>query len=302
MEQLFEILNPHFLLRNSFYVGLIVGFVCPQVGIFFVLRRMILLGIALPQVSNAGIAFAFLLHNMGVHFFYHMESDADMALAGSVVFTLIAIFTLAILERKQKGFTENRIGYTYALAGATSIIFISWNPYGRSELLSMLQGEIIAIPDIYFWLMLGIYGIIFIFLTGFHRNFILVSYDRDMAITMGKKVVLWDILLFFIIGILISFGVMAVGPMVIFGFLLIPTIAARMITRGILLFCIVSSAIGIVSAFLGFYLSYRFDLPTGPTDVALLCIVFILLYAGKLCFRLLRRKPPPSFTKGLSQR
>ena len=103
MEQLLEIINPHFLLRNALYAGLIVGFVCPQVGIFFVLRRMVLLGIALPQVSNAGIAFAFLLHTLGWHFFPHMESEKTMALTGSVIFALIAIFTLAILERKRKG-------------------------------------------------------------------------------------------------------------------------------------------------------------------------------------------------------
>ena len=288
MEQLLEIISPHFLLRNALYASLLVGFVCPQVGIFFVLRRMVLLGIALPQVSNAGIAFAFLLHTLGWHFFYHMESEKIMALTGSVIFTFIAIFILAILERKRKGFPENRIGFTYVLAGATSILFVSWNPYGQTEVLSMLKGEIISIPDIYLLSMLAIYGTIFIFLIGFHRNFVLVSYDADMAVTMGKKVILWDIMLYLIIGIIISFGVMTVGPLVIFGFLLIPAIAARMVTRGILFFCIVSSVIGVAASFIGFYISYRFDLPTGPTDVALLCGILVLLYLGKIPFRFKR--------------
>lgn len=288
MEQLLQILDPHFLLRNAFYAGLIVGFVCPQVGIFFVLRRMVLLGIALPQVSNAGVAFAFLLHTIGWHIFHHIESEKVMALTGSVVFTLITIFVLAVLERRRKGFTENRIGFTYAIAGAISVLFVSWNPYGKSEVLSMLTGEIVSIPDIYLWSILAIYGMIFIVLIGFHRNFVVVSYDIDMATTIGKKVILWDILLYLIIGIIISFGVMSVGPLVIFGFLLIPPVAARMVTRGILLFCIVSSTIGVIASFVGFYISYRFDLPTGPTDVALLCVILVLLYCGKLIFRLKR--------------
>lgn len=288
MDQLLEIINPHFLLRNAFYAGLIVGFVCPQVGIFFVLRRMVLLGIALPQVSNAGIAFAFLLHTIGWHFLPHMESERTMALTGSIVFALIAIFTLAILERKQKGFTENRIGFTYVLAGAASILFVSWNPYGQTEVLSMIRGEIVSIPDFYLWSMLAIYGTIFICLVGFHRNFVLVSYDTDMAITLGKRVILWDILLYLIIGIVISFGVMTVGPLVIFGFLLIPPIAARMVVRGILPFCIVSSVIGTAASFIGFYISYRFDLPTGPTDIAILSIILVLLYLGKISIRLKR--------------
>ena len=288
MEHLLEILSPHFLLRNALYAGLVVGFVCPQVGIFFVLRRMILLGITLPQVSNAGIAFAFLLHTINWHFLPHVESERAMALIGSIVFTLIAIFVLAILERKRRGFTENRIGYIYALAGAASILFVSWNPYGQTEVLSMLKGEILSIPDIYLWSMFAIYGTVFICLLGFHRVFVLVSYDADMAVTMGKNVVLWDILLYLIIGIIISFGVMTVGPLVIFGFLLIPAIAARMVTRGILPFCIVSSVIGVVTAFWGFYISYCFDLPTGPTDVALLCVILVLLYFGKMFVRLKR--------------
>lgn len=281
MEQLLEILSPHFLLKNSLYAGLIVGFVCPQVGIFFVLRRMVLLGIALPQVSNAGITFAFLLHTVGFHFLPHMESEKFMALAGSVFLTLIAIFILAILERRRKGFTENRIGFTYSIAGAASILFVSWNPYGQTEVLSLLKGEIVSIPDIYLWLMLAIYGTIFICLVGFHRSFVVVSYDADMATTIGKKVILWDVLLYLIIGVVISFGVMTVGPLVIFGFLLIPAITARMITRGILPFCIVSSIIGVIASFLGFYLSYCYDLPTGPTDVVLLSAILLLSFLVK---------------------
>ena len=285
MEQLFEILSPHFLLKNTLYASLLVGLVCPQVGIFFMLRRMVLLGIALPQVSNAGIAFAFLLHSIGWHFLPHMESEKAMALAGSIAFTLITIFTLAVLERKGKGLTENRIGFTYAIAGAASILFVSWNPFGQSEVLSMLKGEILSVPDVYLWSMFAIYGIILIVLIGFHHNFILVSYDIDMATTIGKKVILWDVLLYLIIGIIISFGVMTVGTLVIFGFLLIPAIAARMITRGIFPFCLVSSVIGVIAAFLGFYISYRFDLPTGPTDVALLCVILSILFLGKLLIK-----------------
>lgn len=285
MNHLIEILSPHFLLRNALYAGLVVGFVCPQVGIFFVLRRMVLLGVALPQVSNAGITFAFLLHTVGWHFLPHMESEKSMALAGSVVFTLIAIFALAILERKRKGFTENRIGFIYALAGAASLLFVAWNPFGQTEVLSLLKGEIISIPDAYLWSMIAIYGAIFICLTGFHRNFVLVSYDADMAVTMGKRVIVWDVILYLIIGVIISFGVMTVGPLVIFGFLLIPPIASRMVTRGIRLFCVVSSAIGVAASFLGFYVSYRFDLPTGPTDVAMLCAILVLLYCGKILAR-----------------
>ena len=49
METLREMLDPAFLLRNSVYMSLLVGLVCPLVGAYLVLRRLILLGVALPH-------------------------------------------------------------------------------------------------------------------------------------------------------------------------------------------------------------------------------------------------------------
>ena len=59
METLREILAPDFLLRNSVYIGLLVGLACPLVGVYLVLRRLVFMGVALPQISSCGIAAAF---------------------------------------------------------------------------------------------------------------------------------------------------------------------------------------------------------------------------------------------------
>lgn len=285
MDALFDILNPGFLLRNSFYASLIVGFICPLVGVYFVLRRIIFLGVALPQISSAGIAFAFLSRSLGLHFIHHIAEERVMALFGSIIFTFLSILVLAILERRRKGTTEGWIGVTYALGGAASILFVVWNPSGESEILSMLKGNILAINEADLLVIMGVYFSILIVLIGFQRDFVLVSYDPDLAVTIGKNPFLWDFLLYIVIGLTISLGVMTVGPLVIFGFLVIPPVTARMLTFGMKRFYIVSSLIGGLSAFLGFYLSYRFDLPTGATDVALLCLV---LFASSLFYGIKR--------------
>jgi len=41
MESLKEILSPDFLLRNSLYTSMLIGFACPLVGVFLVLRRLV---------------------------------------------------------------------------------------------------------------------------------------------------------------------------------------------------------------------------------------------------------------------
>ena len=118
METLREILDPQFLLRNSVYMSLLIGFVCPLVGIYLVIRRLIFMGVALPQVSSCGIAFAFTLHARG--FIPHLEENSEhgLALAGAILFTIGTLLILAFFERQQRGMAEGRIGTAYALAGA----------------------------------------------------------------------------------------------------------------------------------------------------------------------------------------
>ena len=50
MSSLLEILSPHFLLRDAVVASVLVGLVCPLVGVYLVLRRMIFIGVALPVV------------------------------------------------------------------------------------------------------------------------------------------------------------------------------------------------------------------------------------------------------------
>src|ERR1039457_3249775 len=58
MESLRQILSPDFLLRNSVYTSVLIGFACPLVGVFLVLRRLVFMGVALPQISSTGVAIA----------------------------------------------------------------------------------------------------------------------------------------------------------------------------------------------------------------------------------------------------
>jgi hypothetical protein len=83
METIREILGPDFLLRNSVYMSLLVGLACPLVGVYLVLRRLVFMGVALPQISSCGIAFAFALHAWGL--VPHFEGgEHTLAFAGSV--------------------------------------------------------------------------------------------------------------------------------------------------------------------------------------------------------------------------
>ena len=57
----------------------------------------------------------------------------------------------------------------------------------------------------------------------------------------GKRVALWDALLYLLIGITISLGVMTAGPLVTFGFLVVPPLTARLLTRRMLAFSLLAA-------------------------------------------------------------
>ncbi len=291
MSTLAEILRPDFLLHDALVGNLLVGAVCPLVGVYFLLRRMIFLGVALPQLSAAGIALAFLLYRslMGVH--QHFEpNERLLATAGSFGVTLIGLLVLASLERGGRETVEARIGTTYALAAAATILLLAADPYGEAHMVNLLKGDILTTSGTNLTLLFTVLSGAGLALLAFRRELLLVSFDRDMAVTLGKRVGLWDALLYLIIGVTISFGVMTAGPMVTFGFLVVPPLTARLLTRRMLSFSLVASILGAIAAFAGFYCAYRFDLPLGPTDVAFAGGELLVAGAGSMLRRSLRSR------------
>jgi ABC-type Mn2+/Zn2+ transport system permease subunit len=289
MNTLREIFGPNFLLWKSIYVSLAVGLVCPLVGVYLVLRRLIFMGVALPQISSCGIAFAFSMQAWGVIPHMHTE-EHGLAFFGSLLFTLPTILILSLLVRRGGGSVEGRLGTVYVLAGAWSILLLVTNPLGEHGLLDMLKGEIIAVSDADLWRTVVTFGVIVVFFFLFHKEFLLISFDREMAVTLKKKVMLWDAVLFLLIGLAISMAVLSVGPLVTFGFLLIPPLITHLFARNMRQFALAASGIGVVAAFVGFCLAYRWDFPVGPTDVALLGMIYFVAFLAKTVLRLGRRR------------
>jgi ABC-type Mn2+/Zn2+ transport system permease subunit len=276
METLHHILSPDFLLRNSVYTSVLVGFACPLVGVFLVMRRLVFLGVALPQISSTGVAIALSLPLwLGFRLTDHGSHSAhQLAFVGSIIFSLTAILILAFLERRGRGQPEGRLGTAYVVAAALGILLLAKNPYGEIGWLDMLKGEVIAVHNSDLALTAAALTIVVATLGLFHKELLLVSFDRETAITLRKNVVFWDVLLYILIGLTVSMAVLSVGPLITFGFLLIPALAAHLFARNMHQFTVLASLIGGVTAFLGFWIAYQCDLPVGPTDVVLLGVVY----------------------------
>ena len=280
MEILHQIFSPDFLLRNSIYTSVLIGLTCPLVGVFLVMRRLVFMGVALPQISSTGIAIALSLPLwLGFHTTDHGSQSAHtLAFAGSMSFSLVAILVLAFLERRGRGQPEGRLGTAYVVAAALSILLLAKNPYGEIGLLDLLKGEVITISNFDLALTAATLALVLAALGLFHKELLLVSFDRVMAITLRKNVVFWDVLLYLLIGLTVSMAVLSVGPLIAFGFLLIPVLTAHAIARNMRQLMILASVIGGVAAFLGFCIAYKWDMPVGPTDVVLLGLLYAIAW------------------------
>jgi ABC-type Mn2+/Zn2+ transport system permease subunit len=287
METIRAILAHDSLLRDALYTSLLVGFVCPLIGVFLVLRRLIFMGVALPQISATGVAFALLVPIwLGISG-RTLHDEHLLAFVGATVFSVTAIMVLALTERR--GVPEGRIGTAYAIATAASFLLLSQNAQAEMGWLNLMKGEVIAIC----FADLIITGLVFAgvlaMLWIFHKEFLLVSFDRTLAFTLGRRVLFWDLFLYLLIGTTISTAVMSVGPLMAFGFLVIPVLTVQGFTTTMRHLCIGASLIGGGSAFLGFCLAYRFDLPIGPAIVALLGLAYAVSGLIRFAVRIAKR-------------
>jgi len=196
---------------------------------------------------------------------------------GSVAFTLGGLLVLTAFERRGRETVEARIGVTYAIAAALTILFLAVDPHGDAEMVNLLKGDILATTRTSLTLLASVLGAVVVVLFACRKEFLLVSFDRDLAVVFGKWAGLWDGLLYLTIGVTISLGVMTAGPLVTFGFLVVPPLTARLLTRRMLSFSLVAAAIGGAAAFGGFYCAYRMDLPLGPAEVALASLMLIVV-------------------------
>lgn len=278
MVSFWEVFSPSFLLFPALLGSSILGLVCPLVGAHLILRRRVLLGLTLPQVAACGVAFTFWLYHAagGVH---GAGGERLLATAGSLIFTLAALALLAYLDRHASGSPEGRLAAAYALAAALTILFIVYNPAGELEILNLLKGEVIALSQQELTLLAAVYAVVLAGLVLFRREFLLTSFDLDLAYLLTGGNVQWGLWLYVLCGLSIAVGVIMAGPLLVFGFMVLPPLAARGLARNMRSFFLLSSLLGLVTAIAGFYLSIRLDLPLGPTDVALGCAMIFFVHA-----------------------
>jgi zinc transport system permease protein len=265
-------LSPDFLFRNALLGGLGVALLCSALGVYLVLRRLVLIGVALPQASAAGIALVFWLSG---HVHTGGASQHGLALLGSLGATFGALAALLLAQHRARVPAEWGVGALFALTSAATILFVAMNPTGDLEMANLLRGELLALTAGDLAEITAATAAVAALLVLFRRELLVTSFDPEFARTIGRVPLRSDALLYGLLGAGISLGVMNAGPLVVFGFLVLPALAALQIAPGIGWAFALSAGFAAASFLGGFGVAYRVDLPTGPVAVALAGVLWL---------------------------
>lgn len=251
------------LFREALYGALVIGIACSVLGVYVVLRRIVFVGAALAQISSAGIALALWMsgHGWGGELTHH-------PVAFALVFSLAGALFFSVGHTSRAGVPPDAtIGVTYAVAAAVGILLIAKAAAGEAHDI-FLQGNILGITGTDTLVLVGIAVPVLLVHVLFYKEFLFVSFDRETARTQGLRVGMWNLVLYFTLGLVIAFAMQFAGVMLVFNFLVLPAVTGLLLARSMAGIFAIAVGSAVLAAIGGFTLSVPFDLPSGPAIIA----------------------------------
>jgi len=256
---------------------LLAGLAVPWVGCFLYARRTSFHGIVLPQCAAAGIGCGFFVLPYWGEFVGWPDAEIQERLSGphgglgyhlfwAGAFTFVGLWALAA-ARRSAGREVGRLAAVFAVASAVTVIGARRSPVGMLFVDELMRGEILFLgPGGFTTLAVGV-TVVGVGLLGLRDALTLASFDRDTAQVLGLPVAGLEVLLHALTGLTVTIGSLTVGPVVLFGLLVLPPIAACRLARSMAGFLVLSSVFGLVSGGAGIGIALRLDLPSGPCIV-----------------------------------
>ena len=147
------------------------------------------------------------------------------------------------------------------------------------HLKDMLVGNILAVSWHDVAKTAALYGAIGLFHFIFRKQFLAISMSHSAAEQSGISVKFWDFLFYASFGFVVTSSVAIAGVLLVFCYLIVPSVAAMMFSEHIGKRLAIGWTMGTLVSALGVYLSLKIDLPTGATIVCTFALVLIAMAA-----------------------
>jgi ABC-type Mn2+/Zn2+ transport system permease subunit len=127
--------------------------------------------------------------------------------------------------------------------------------------------------------LLGVSALAAVVVVGFYRPLLFTTFDPEVAEVSGVNIARVDAILMLLLSLAILASMKVLGVTLIAAALVIPPVAARLLTNSFKRMLVLSTAIGALSGFVGMYLSYFLDVSSGATIVLVNFVAFASVYA-----------------------
>ena len=260
-----------FMVR-ALIVAAVVGVMCPVAGVYVVTRGLGFMSDGLAHSVLPGIVAAAIFGT----------ASASVFAGGIPMAILMALLSGYLIKRVGVG-EDASVGILFAALFAIGVIMISIaTSQGISvqvRLEDMLLGNVLGVSRIEMYVTLGVAAAVMITLYGLHKELVFSNFDPTGASVIGLPTERLEYILLALLALVVVVALQAVGIILVISMLITPAAAALQLTRSFTGAMLVAALIGVASGVAGLYLSYHFNLPSGPV-MALVAFSFFVLSIG----------------------
>jgi manganese/iron transport system permease protein len=264
LEALIEPLQYGFMQR-SLIVAIIVGLLCAIVGSYLMVQRLALLGDAISHSVLPGLAIAFLV---GANIFI-----------GAFIAGVISTLLIAWIRTRSPIKEDAAMGIVFSAFFALGITLITTiQKQNKIDLNHFLFGNILGVTfdDVRDTAIIATVVLIVILLL--YKELLFYTFDPLGAQAAGLPVNQLNFGLMLLIALTIVASMKAVGVILVLSLLITPGATAYLLVTRLHQVMILGAVIGIISSISGMYLSYFFNLPSGPAIVLVVSGLFALAF------------------------
>ena len=262
IEYILEPFKYDFMIR-SIITAVSSGVMLSALGPFTINRNMGFMADAMAHATLPIIA-------VGVFLGF---SISELGVPASII---IAFFLGYIVKNINIG-EDTAIGIIFSSFFALGFVLISVLDV-TINLEDLLFGQILAVSTFDTYIVGSLLFIVLSVLIIFFKQLLFFSFDPIGAEVNGLNTTFLNYLFLIVLSVAIVGSLQTVGIILVLSMLIIPAAAAKLVTKTFVNSIKISIVFGVTASVAGLYLSYFFNLPSGPTMSLVATGIFILAY------------------------
>ncbi|MFN8591804.1 MAG: metal ABC transporter permease [Thermomicrobiales bacterium] len=263
MNALFEPLAYEFF-RHGLIAATLTGALCGLMGVYIVLRRMSYIGHGLSHAVFGGAVVSALA---GWNFFL-----------GAGAWGFLSALLIQGTARKRNIGADAAIGIITTASFALGVALISKTRSFQKNFESALFGNILGVTPEDLIAIGAVAAVIAVAVFFAYKQLLFATFDPEIAPIYGVPTRWVDAGFALALAATIVVCMNVVGVTLIAAAIVIPPVVARLLTNSFGQMTMLSTAIGALCGFAGMFLSYYWDIASGPAIILLAAAAFGVVY------------------------